>query len=135
MSCSTVSPRNSRRWFEPRVRLLKPNKHQLHFAFFDKTMNIFESTLYSVHAPYLSPTFSSPFQPTVGAGGGGCYADIKKRGPVFNQIPSHITYTAGLRIRIHFIRIRIKHSGLNTSGSRSNTDPDPIRTQGFNDKK
>ncbi len=38
----------------------------------------------------------------------------------------------GLRIRIHFIRIRIQHFRLNT-------DPDPIRIririQGFNDQK
>ncbi len=36
----------------------------------------------------------------------------------------------GLRIRIHFIRIRIQHFRLNTD-----TDPDPIRIQGFNDQK
>ncbi len=36
----------------------------------------------------------------------------------------------GLRIRIHFIRIRIQHFRLNT-----NSDPDPIRIQGFNDQK
>ncbi len=35
---------------------------------------------------------------------------------------------SGLRIRIHFIRIRIQHFKLNT-------DPDPIRIQGFNDQK
>jgi hypothetical protein len=34
----------------------------------------------------------------------------------------------GLRIRIHFIRIRIQHFRLNT-------DPDPIRIQAFNDQK
>jgi hypothetical protein len=34
----------------------------------------------------------------------------------------------GLRIRIHFIRIRIQHFRLNT-------DADPIRIQGFYDKK
>jgi hypothetical protein len=37
---------------------------------------------------------------------------------------------AGLRIRIHFIRIRIQHFRLNT-----NPDPDPIRIPGFNDQK
>jgi hypothetical protein len=39
---------------------------------------------------------------------------------------------AGLRIRIHFIGIRIQHFRLNT-----NPDPDPIRIriQGFNDQK
>ncbi len=37
---------------------------------------------------------------------------------------------AGLRIRIHFIRIRIQHFRLNT-----NPDPDLIRIQGFNDQK
>jgi hypothetical protein len=37
---------------------------------------------------------------------------------------------AGLRIRIHFIRIRIQHFRLN-----ANPDPDPIRIQGFNDQK
>jgi hypothetical protein len=36
--------------------------------------------------------------------------------------------TPGLRIRIHFIQIRIQHFRLNT-------DPDPIRIQGFNDQK
>jgi hypothetical protein len=35
---------------------------------------------------------------------------------------------AGLRFRIHFIRIRIQHFRLNT-------DPDPIRIQGFNVQK
>jgi hypothetical protein len=33
-----------------------------------------------------------------------------------------------LRIRIHFIRIRIQHFRLNTD-----PDPDPIRIRGFND--
>jgi hypothetical protein len=37
---------------------------------------------------------------------------------------------AGLRIRIHFIRIRIQHFRLNTD-----PDPDPIRIQGFNYQK
>jgi hypothetical protein len=37
---------------------------------------------------------------------------------------------SGLRIRIHFIRIRIQHFRLNT-----NPDPEPIRIQGFNDQK
>jgi hypothetical protein len=39
---------------------------------------------------------------------------------------------AGLRIRIHFIRIRIliQHFRLNTD-----PDPKPIRIQGFNDQK
>ncbi len=36
----------------------------------------------------------------------------------------------GLRIRIHFIRIRIQHFRMNT-----NPDPDTIRNQGFNDQK
>jgi hypothetical protein len=36
--------------------------------------------------------------------------------------------SSGLRIRIHFIRIR--NFKLNT-----NTDPDPIQIQGFNDQK
>jgi hypothetical protein len=36
----------------------------------------------------------------------------------------------GLRIRIHFIWIRIQHFRMNT-----NPDPDPIRIQGFNDQK
>jgi hypothetical protein len=35
-----------------------------------------------------------------------------------------------LRIRIHFIRIRIQQFRLN-----NNPDPDPIRIQGFNDQK
>ncbi len=35
-----------------------------------------------------------------------------------------------LRIRIHFIRIRIQLQHF-----RLNTDPDPIRIQGFNDQK
>ncbi len=34
------------------------------------------------------------------------------------------------RIRIHFLRIRIQRLRLET-----NTDPDPIRIQGFNDQK
>ncbi len=37
---------------------------------------------------------------------------------------------AGLRIRIHLIRIRIQLQHF-----RLNTDPDPIRIQGFNDQK
>ncbi len=41
-----------------------------------------------------------------------------------------LRYFPGLRIRIHFIRIRIQHFRLNT-----NPDPDPIRIQGFNDQK
>jgi hypothetical protein len=40
------------------------------------------------------------------------------------------SFQAGLRIRIHFIRIRIQHFRLNT-----NPDPDPIRMQGFIDQK
>ncbi len=42
------------------------------------------------------------------------------------------TFLAGLRIRIHFIRIQIwiQHFRLNTD-----PDPDPIRIQGFNDQK
>ncbi len=38
--------------------------------------------------------------------------------------------SAGLRIRIHFIRIRIQRFRLNT-----NPDRNPIRIQGFNDQK
>jgi hypothetical protein len=34
------------------------------------------------------------------------------------------------RIRIHFFQIRIQRLGL-----EANTDPDPIRIQGFNDQK
>jgi hypothetical protein len=41
---------------------------------------------------------------------------------------SHDPNEAGLRIRIHFIQIRIQHFRLNT-------DPDPIRIQGFHDLK
>jgi hypothetical protein len=37
---------------------------------------------------------------------------------------------AVFRIRIHFFRIRIQRLRLET-----NTDPDPIRIQGFNDQK
>jgi hypothetical protein len=37
---------------------------------------------------------------------------------------------AGLRIRIHFIRIRIQHFRMNT-----NPDPDQIRIQGLNVQK
>ncbi len=37
---------------------------------------------------------------------------------------------AGLRIRIHFIRIRIQHFRMDT-----NQDPDPIRIQGFKDQR
>jgi hypothetical protein len=44
--------------------------------------------------------------------------------------PSKEVFEIGLRIRIHFIQIRIQHFRLNT-------DPDPIRIriQGFNDQK
>jgi hypothetical protein len=44
----------------------------------------------------------------------------------------NVLFYAGLRIRIHFIRIRIQHFSMNT-----NPDPDPIRIwiQGFNDQK
>jgi hypothetical protein len=45
-------------------------------------------------------------------------------------LPEPTTLEAGLRIRIHFIRIRIQHFRMNT-----NPDPDPIRIQGFNDQK
>jgi hypothetical protein len=38
-----------------------------------------------------------------------------------------VDFQTGLRIRIHF---RIQHFRLNTD-----TDPDPIRIQGFNDQK
>ncbi len=38
--------------------------------------------------------------------------------------------TAGFRIRIHLIRIRIQRLRLKT-----NPDQDPIRIQGFNDQK
>ncbi len=41
-----------------------------------------------------------------------------------------LVFPPGLRIRIHFIRIRIQHFRLN-----SDPDPDPIRIQGFNDQK
>jgi hypothetical protein len=41
-----------------------------------------------------------------------------------------VSQSAGLRIRIHFIRIRILHLRLNNV-----PDPDPIRIQGFNDQK
>jgi hypothetical protein len=43
----------------------------------------------------------------------------------FTPVPG---FGSGLRIRIHFIRIRIQHFRLNT-------DPDPIRIQGFYDQK
>jgi hypothetical protein len=43
-------------------------------------------------------------------------------------LPETRALEAGLRIRIHFIRIRIQHFRLNTY-------PDPIRIQGFNDQK
>jgi len=39
-------------------------------------------------------------------------------------------YKPGLRIRIHFIRIRIQHFRLNTD-----PDPDWVRIQGFNNQK
>jgi hypothetical protein len=39
-------------------------------------------------------------------------------------------HPAVFRIRIHFFRIRIQSLRLET-----NTDPDPIRIQGFNDQK
>jgi hypothetical protein len=43
-----------------------------------------------------------------------------------------VFYNSGLRIRIHFIRIRIQHFRLNTN---PDLDLDPIRIQGFNDQK
>ncbi len=39
---------------------------------------------------------------------------------------------AGLWIRIHFFRIRIR---IQSMMLETNTDPDPIRIQGFNDQK
>jgi hypothetical protein len=46
------------------------------------------------------------------------------------KVPDTVTegtlFEPGLRIRIHFIRIR---------HFRMNTNPDPIRIQGFNDQK
>ncbi len=42
----------------------------------------------------------------------------------------NILYSTVFRIRIHFLRIRIQRLRLET-----NTDPDPIRIQGFNDQK
>ncbi len=39
---------------------------------------------------------------------------------------------AGFRIRIHFLRIRIRIQWIRME---ANTDPDPIRIQGFSDQK
>ncbi len=47
-----------------------------------------------------------------------------------NELITNILTIAGLRIRIHFIRIRIQQFRLNTD-----PDPDPIWIKGFNDQK
>jgi hypothetical protein len=44
------------------------------------------------------------------------------------QTEKKFSLPPGFRIRIHLIRIRIQHFGLNT-------DPDPMRIQGFYDQK
>jgi hypothetical protein len=49
---------------------------------------------------------------------------LRLSGPSVLLLP----FLPGLRIRIHFIRFRIQHF-------RMNTNPDPIRIQGFNDQK
>ncbi len=49
---------------------------------------------------------------------------------ISNTSNLRLLFLAGLRIRIHCIRIRIQHFRLNTD-----PDPDPIRIQGFNDQK
>ncbi len=49
--------------------------------------------------------------------------------PVYWNFNNATFFTAGLRIRIHLIRIRIQHFRLNTD-----LDPDPIRIQDFGSK-
>ena len=44
----------------------------------------------------------------------------------------HIYLKTVFRIRIHFLRIRIRIQWIRME---ANTDPDPIRIQGFNDQK
>ncbi len=65
------------------------------------------------------------------------YYFIPKKVPKFNFCIIHFHWSVirirvlskpGLRIRIHFIRIR--HFRMNT-----NPDPDPVRIQGYNDQK
>jgi hypothetical protein len=50
--------------------------------------------------------------------------------PLSAHIPGYARELPVLWIRIHFFRIRIQSLTLET-----NTDPDPIRIQGFNDQK
>jgi hypothetical protein len=50
-------------------------------------------------------------------------------GPESRQIHS---VKSGFRIRIHFLRIRIRIQRIRME---ANTDPDQIRIQGFNDQK
>jgi hypothetical protein len=63
--------------------------------------------------------------------------EVERCAPVRVHLLAPAVLVPGLRIRIHFIRIRIQHFRPNRyrSGSGSNTDPYPIRIQGFNDKK
>ncbi len=44
-------------------------------------------------------------------------------------------FITGFRIRIHFLRIRIRIQRIRMEASTDPTDPDPIRIQGFNDQK
>jgi hypothetical protein len=48
----------------------------------------------------------------------------------WNRDPGSGAFPAGLRIRIHFLRIRIQHLRMTT-----NPDLDLIRIQGFHDQK
>jgi len=43
-------------------------------------------------------------------------------------------FEAGLWIRIHFLRIRIRIQWIRMEAN-TDPDPDPIRIQGFNDQK
>ncbi len=58
------------------------------------------------------------------------YLETRVATPAGLEFSISYSLQAGLRIRIHFIRIRIQHFRLIT-----NPDPDPIRIQGFNDQK
>ncbi len=54
--------------------------------------------------------------------------EVERCAPVRVHLLAPAVLVPGLRISILFIRIRIKHF-------RPNTDPDPIRIQGYYDKK
>ena len=88
----------------------------------DKGLNIGEELILAEHNAVLGDVL---LKAAVGGG-----HDAAERAGVTLEAGQVAALHAGLRIRIHFIRIRIQHFRLNT-------DPDPIRIriQGFNDQK